>query len=108
VNGTSSGKETTIGTNSTGQFTSVRVAGDTVKGIIIPIRTDSVATYPTAGSVIRNIAVTLTYVGQTPTVSTRREVITYDGSATAKIVITHDGVTQNCTAALPHGRPVCS
>jgi hypothetical protein len=39
--------------------------------------------------------------------STRREVITYDGSSTAKVVITKDGVTQTCTQALPHGRLSC-
>jgi hypothetical protein len=107
VNGTSAGTETTTGKNTTGSFTAVRVIGDTTKNIIIPVRTDTVPTYPIAGSVIRNLKATLTYVGQAATTSIRREVITYDGSATAKIVITQDGVTQNCTVALPHGRPVC-
>jgi hypothetical protein len=34
-------------------------------------------------------------------------VITYDGSATAKVVITLNGVTENCTLPLPHGRLAC-
>jgi hypothetical protein len=34
-------------------------------------------------------------------------VITYDGTATAKVVITQDGTTQNCTLPLPRGRLTC-
>ncbi len=107
VNGTSSGTENTTGTNSTGSFSAVRVIGDTTKNVIIPVRTESVVTYPTAGTIIRNLKATLTYVGRAATTSIRREVITYDGTATAKIVLTQDGVTQNCTVALHHGRPTC-
>ena len=51
--------------------------------------------------------VTLTLDGQAPRTSDRREVITYDGSATAKLEITKDGTTTTCTMALPHGRPNC-
>ena len=40
--------------------------------------------------------------------TTRREVVTYDGSATAKLTITQDGTTKSCTIALPRGRPSCS
>jgi hypothetical protein len=50
----------------------------------------------------------VTLSGKTPSTSSRREVITYDGSATAKVVITHDGVTKNCTKPLPHGELTCS
>jgi len=63
--------------------------------------------YPTAGTVIRAMSVTVTLSGGSPTTSSRREVITYDGSATAKVVITHDGKTQNCTLPLPRGRLSC-
>jgi hypothetical protein len=51
--------------------------------------------------------VTVTVSGQSPATTTRREVITYDGSATAKVVITHDGTTQNCTLPLPFGHLTC-
>jgi len=51
--------------------------------------------------------VTLTYEGQTPVTSTRREVVTFNGSNTATVVITKDGQTRNCTLPLPRGRPVC-
>ena len=78
------------------------MAGDTVKA-----RRDSVPAatkplpYPTAGTIIRAMSATVTITGQSPTTSTRREVITYDGTATAKVVITQDGTTQNCTLPLP-------
>ncbi|MDB4888214.1 MAG: hypothetical protein JWL61_69 [Gemmatimonadetes bacterium] len=107
VNGTSAGSETTTGKDSVGTFTVARVIGDTTSGIIIPI-TSGKPTYPTAGTVIRSMQVTLTYAGKTPATSTRREVVTYDGSATAKLVITQDATTKNCTIPLPRGRPTCS
>ena len=107
VNGTSSGRETTTGTNSTGAFTAVRVMGDTIRNVVIPVSTTGV-TYPAGGTVTRSMSVTLTYTGQSPATSSRREVVTYNGTATATVVITRDGVTQNCTLPLPHGRLTCS
>jgi len=107
VNGVSRGMETIHGTNSTGSFVAIRTIGDTVTGVVIPVKVDS-ATFPTAGKVIRAAQVTVTYSGQSPTTSSRREVVTYDGSDTATIVITQDGTTKNCTMPLPHGRMVCS
>ena len=52
--------------------------------------------------------VTVQVTGKPDAKSTRREVITYDGSNTAKIVITHDTKTKNCTLPLPHGHLTCS
>ena len=51
--------------------------------------------------------VTLARDGSSPVSSTRREVITYDGSTTATVVITQDGTTQTCTLPLPRGRMSC-
>lgn len=106
VNGSSAGRETTEGTSTNGAFTSLRIMGDTTTGIVIPV----VATgypYPTAGTVIRAMSVTVTYAAGTPVTSSRREVVVYDGTTTAKISITRDGTTKVCTLALPRGRPVC-
>lgn len=108
VNGKSAGTENTTGTSSKGAFTATRVTGDTITGVVIPAPTSTTTkTYPTAGTIIRAMSATVTISGQSPTSSSRREVITYDGSATAKVVITHDGTTQNCTLPLPHGRLTC-
>jgi hypothetical protein len=107
INGTSAGHETIKGSNKKGSFTVVRTIGDTISGIVIPVRVDS-ATFPTAGTVIRSAQVTLTYAGQAPTMSSRREVVTYNGTSTATIVITQDGTTRTCTMALPHGKLVCA
>jgi hypothetical protein len=106
VNGASAGRESTEGTSSNGAFTSLRVMGDTTTGVVIPVVTTGYP-YPTAGSVTRAMSVTVTYASGSPVSSSRREVITYDGSATAKISITKDGTTKQCTLALPRGRPVC-
>ena len=42
------------------------------------------------------------------TTKERREVVTYNGTATASLVITQDGTTKTCTLPLPHGKPSCS
>ena len=109
VNGASAGSETTTGTSSQGAFTAKRVTGDTIKNVVIPVPASATSgpSYPTAGTVIRAMSATVTISGQSPTNSSRREVITYDGTATAKVVITHDGTTQNCTLPLPRGRLTC-
>jgi hypothetical protein len=106
VNGTSAGNETTTGTNEQGSFTAVRVMGDTTTNVIIPVQTGTHA-YPTAGTIVRSMQVTLTYAGQPPVTSTRREVVTFNGSTSASLVITKDGQTKNCTLPLPRGRLVC-
>lgn len=109
VDGSSAGTETTTGTSPEGVFTAKRMAGDTVKGVLIPVSTTNpFQTYPTAGTIIRAMSATVTISGQSPATSTRREVITYDGSSTAKVVITQNDSTQNCTLPLPRGRLTCS
>jgi len=106
VNGTSRGSESTTGTNADGPFTASRLVGDTTSGLVIPIVSGR-PTYPTAGTVIRSMTATVAIQGQTPTTKSRREVITYDGSATATIVITQDGTTKTCSLPLPRGMPTC-
>lgn len=107
VNGASAGTESTTGKKDGVAFTATRSAGDTISGLVVPIQ-DGRPTYPTAGTIVRSMQATVTLAGQSPSTSSRREVITYDGSATAKVVITHDGVTKNCTKPLPHGELSCS
>lgn len=108
-NGASIGSENTTGTSPQGAFTAARTTGDTITGLVIPVAsTTNSHPYPTAGTVIRSMSATVTISGQSPTTSTRREVVTYDGSATAKVVITQNGTTQNCTLPLPHGHLTCS
>jgi hypothetical protein len=106
VNGAAAGTENTVGHDTTGSYTALRTVGDTTRALVVPVTADK-PSYPTSGTVIRAMTVTVTYSGQSPTTSSRREVITFDGSATARLVITQDGVTRNCTVPLPHGRPVC-
>jgi hypothetical protein len=108
VSEASKGQESTTGESSRGKFTATRVVGDTTTGLVIPVSTDNGRTYPTAGTVVREMKATLTYDGQAPTTVSRREVVTYDGSATAKIAITENGTTKNCTRALPRGALSCS
>ena len=105
VDGTSVGTEKTTGTTDAGTFEAIRTVNDTTTGIIIPL-VDGRPTYPTAGRVSRNMSATVTVNGTT-TAHTRSEIVTYDGTATAKVVITQDGTTKNCTLPLPRGRLVC-
>jgi hypothetical protein len=106
VNGTSRGEESTTGTNSDGVFLAARLVGDTTSGLVIPLVSGR-PTYPTAGTVIRSMHSSVTIAGGSPTIHDRREVITYNSSATATITITQDGTTKSCTLPLPHGIPVC-
>jgi hypothetical protein len=109
VNSTSSSTENTTGTSQQGAFTAKRTASDAVKDVVIPVPTSANRfPYPTGGSITRSMSSTVQITGQSATSSSRSETITYDGSATAKVVITQDGVTQNCTLPLPHGRLTCS
>lgn len=106
VDGATTGTETSTGTNKDGAaFTTKREVTDAVTGIVIPIANGR-PSYPTAGSVSRSMKATLTLNGTTTT-SQRSEVITFDGSSTAKLVITKDGAIKNCTIPLPHGKPTC-
>ena len=108
VNGTSAGHESTTGTLSDStSFTATRMMGDTTTGLITPVKTGT-GVYPTAGTVIRSTLATVTLAGAAAKTTTRREVITYDGSATAKVVIVQNDTTKNCTLPLPHGRLSCS
>ncbi len=107
VNGTSQGSETATGTTRDGKtFSSVRTSSDTTTGLVIPVSATT-QTYPTAGSVIRRMKVIMTIDG-TGSSKERREVITYDGTTTAKLQITEDGTTKQCTIPLPRGRSLVS
>jgi hypothetical protein len=126
VNGTSTGQESTSGTDSTGSFIALRMVGDTITGVVIPVPPADTAAdedddaagdhrrgehgpppFPTAGTIVRSMTVTVTRGATTVTTSSRREVVTYNGDGTATVVITHDGTTKTCT--LTRGqRPVCS
>lgn len=109
VDGTSAGRETTTGTNDRGRYTLRRVVGDTIRGVVIPVPDETVDTrpYPVAGTVIRAMEVSLAYGDRLARSSSRREVVTFDGSDTATLVITVNGRSKTCSLPLPYGRPVC-
>jgi hypothetical protein len=106
VNGTSSGTENLTGTSDKGAFTASRIVGDTTTALVIPVTTGQ-PSYPTAGTVVRSMRATVTFAGQSAETRTRREVITFNGTSTATIVITENGTSKTCTLPLPHGRPNC-
>jgi hypothetical protein len=108
INGVARGEESTSGKTDSGVvFTATRLVGDTTTALVIPVVSGK-PTYPTAGRVVRQMKATITLAGGTPTTKERREVITYDGSATATLVITTDGTTKTCKLPLPRGVPSCS
>jgi len=108
VNGESKGTETSTGNSMFGPFTATRTTGDTITGVVIPKKTTTTTkVYPTAGTIVRAMSATVKIQDAT-LVTNRKETITFDGTATAKVVIVKDGVTQNCTLPLPHGALTCS
>lgn len=106
VDGTSTGTETVNGFVRGGSFVAQRNVADTTRGLIIPVRTDG-RSYPIAGTVSRTMEVTVTLAGGEAETAFWKEVLTYDGSATATLVITRNGQTKTCSVPLPVGRPVC-
>ncbi|HEX7978613.1 MAG TPA: hypothetical protein VF461_08425, partial [Gemmatimonadaceae bacterium] len=95
VDGATGGTETTTGTSSRGKFTASRTVGDTTTGLVIPIASSNTGpAYPTAGTTVRSITATLQYENEAAVSLTRREVVTYDGSTTAKVTITENGTTK--------------
>ena len=106
VDGTSAGTERTTGVIDARAFEAIRTVADTTAGIVIPLENGK-PTYPYAGRISRNMSVTITLDGTTIT-HTRSEIVTFDGSAIATVVITQDGVTKNCTLPLPRGKLVCN
>jgi hypothetical protein len=109
VDGASAGTETTTGTSTRGSFTATRTVGDTTTGLVIPVATSTDARpYPTAGTTIRSIQASLQYANEEAVTLSRREVVTYDGSATAKVMVTENGTTKSCTKPLPRGPMTCS
>ena len=108
VTGAARGEESTSGkTDSAVAFTATRLVGDTTTGLVVPVVSGK-PTYPTAGRVVRQMKATITLAGGSPTTKERREVITYDGSSTATLVITTNGTTKTCKLPLPRGVPSCS
>lgn len=109
VNGWSKSAESISGTNRDGErFTAIRNATDTTRGLVVPTASTSAPTYPTAGTVVRVISVQTAINGGAATTNQRREVLTYNGSNTATLVITENGTTKTCSITLPRGRPSCS
>jgi hypothetical protein len=107
VNGASKGTEQSSGKTEDGtSFTASRLVADTTTGLVVPLQ-DGRPTYPTQGTIVRVMQATVTLDGKSPTSSSRKEVVTYDGSATAKVTITKNGTTKNCTMPLPFGRLEC-
>jgi len=109
VNGWSKSAESISGTNRDGErFTAIRNATDTTKGLVVPTATTTSGAYPTAGTVVRVMSVQTAINGGAATTNERREVLTYNGSNTATLVITENGTTKTCSITLPRGRPSCS
>ena len=107
VNGTAAGHETTVGTSdSLGHFVVTRTMGDTTRNLVTPVVSGR-PTYPTSGTVIRAMTASIAYGSAAARTTARREVVTYDGSATATVVITQDGASKTCTLPRPRGRMVC-
>jgi len=106
VDGTSSGAETVNGFVRAGSFVAQRNVADITRGLIIPVRTDG-RTYPIAGQVSRTMDVSVSIAGGAAETASWKEVLTYDGSNTATLVITRNGETKSCSVPLPMGRPIC-
>lgn len=107
VNGTSNGSETVNGFVPAGAFVAQRTVADTTRDLVVPVSTQG-RTYPISGTIIRSMEVEVSVAGGAAEAAQWREVLTYDGTDTATLEITRNGVTKTCKVPLPVGRPVCS
>ena len=105
LNGESAGVETTTGTDEVGDFTAERRIGDTIEDLVLPVSHGR--PFPTSGTIVRSVEVTITYAGQVPKTLSRREVVTFTGANTPTVEITRDGTTRTCTFTLPGGALDC-
>jgi hypothetical protein len=107
INATSQGTETTQFTDDSGTAVNIdHSASDIVSNVVVPVSTGA-PSYPTSGSVQRAMTVSITRGSAATETLMRSETITYNGTDTATLVITTNGVAKTCTLPLPHGRPVC-
>ncbi len=106
INGSSMGTEAVTGERAGEGFTAKRDVSDMTTGLVVPVRSDG-RTYPIAGRVVRQMEVEVTMAGGRVETATWQEVLTYDGSNTATLVITRNGTEKTCSVPLPAGRPVC-
>ena len=106
VNGTSNGSETVNGFVPAGAFVAQRIVADTTRDLVVPVSTQG-RTYPISGTIIRSMEVEVSVAGGAAETAQWREVLTYDGTDTATLEITRNGVTRTCTVPLPRGKPVC-
>ena len=83
-------------------------SSDLTKNVVIPVSAETLSP-PASGSVVRVMSVTVTRGGSS-TSSSRREVVTYNGTDTATVVITKDGTTSTCKLPLKgrQGPPSCN
>lgn len=104
ANGTS--KVTMIASRNGKTVTTTATASDLTKDLVVPVPRARGA-FPKSGTVTHERTVTATDGTNSATRSVR-EVISFDGSATAKVTITVNGATKHCTRALDTGRLACS
>lgn len=101
VNGESAGVETTTGTDDHGGFTAERKISDTIEDLVLPVGHGR--PFPTSGTIVRAMEVTITYTSQAPQTFSRREVVTFTGANSATVEVTRDGITRTCTFTMPGG-----
>jgi hypothetical protein len=103
ANGTS--KVTMAATRNGKAITTTVAARDVTKDLVVPVPRVRGA-FPKSGTVTSERTVSATD-GTNRVERAYREVITFDGSASARVTITANGTTKSCTLALDTGRLAC-
>lgn len=109
-NGTESGTTTIVATLSSGKSTSLITFGDTVQNVVV-LKPDSLVKqyWPSSGTIVRSLNGTRTLDGSAEHKAiSRREVITFNGTAVIPVTITINGVTRTCTRDLRVNDHGCS
>lgn len=109
-NGTESGTTTIVATTSAGKSTSVMSFGDTVQNVVV-LKPDSLVKqyWPSSGTIIRSHSGTRSLEGSSEKKSiSRREVMTFNGTALVQVTITVNGESRTCTRDLRKKDHNCS
>lgn len=108
LNGTENG--TTSGTLKTdkGQVTTSEKFASATKDVVVPAEPKAgTPRWPLSGTITRSAAHSFSLAGGPTRTVSHTEQVTFNGTSTVKVTITHDGVTKNCTRDLGTGRTTC-
>ena len=105
MNGTEHGTTTSSYTIYWGKVTATETFDATTTDVVVPA--EGKTRWPLSGSTSRTSTTVATLENGPTKTSTTSETVTYNGTSSVPVVITHDGTTRTCTKDLATGKLAC-